>query len=403
MACVVEKKILKSLKNPLDFKKNALYTFVRNKKEHVKIYCHLEINGDNVYIPLGLIQKTKELQNYLPPLNLNVVDYSSLFELRQEQKMWLDQVLKNSPCSFSQAWSLNPGFGKTIVGLCAAVYYNLPTIIIVPRSLLKKQWQDVIDQKQLKNIQVEMLSFIPKIQIKNFLLIMDEAHLCITKKTFKEINKLEPSILIGLSGTFYRHDELHPYLEWFFGPKIELNKNAFNVLQNSISRKITCDIYYTKFEPELISRCGKLDWDKVLKSIFQNEERNQLIAKLVNNLPDQNILILVKYIEHGKLLANLIPDSCTCFNNEEIKASRIIISTCKKMGVGVSLNHLNCIVLASDLVNYSIQYISRVLRDKTQDAYIIDFVDNHPIFFRHFYERKKIYSELNSNVNKIYL
>ncbi len=357
-------------------------------------------------VPIGFAEsKLPELLHEISIDNiLSIEDVSLEFHLRPEQEIFLRHVLKKDATRvFSQAWSLKPGFGKTITCMAAIKYYNMDTVIVVHRACLLTQWKKEIDmyfKGSSQNIKVVMLSKLGEERnIK--LLVIDEAHACMTAKSIYSFANVFPSILIGLSGSFFRYDVNDQYLKWLYGDPITLPNDALALLNKSTSRKILLRTVYSNISPKLEYKNDRLDWNLVLTSLAENEERNKIILNLVNFYVDKKILILVKRVDHGKLLHDLIKDYTTvemCFGNDQMTPERInarvLIGTSMKIGTGMDIDSLNCIILATDLVNYTIQYVSRILRKKTQDALIIDIIDDNNTLRRHFGERKKVYKEL---------
>lgn len=160
---------------------------------------------------------------------------------------------------------------------------------------------------------------------------------------------------------------------------------------------------WTRLVPELkMTKYGGLCWHTVLESLATNQTRNQIIQDLVGNLLSQsnhNVLVLTKTIAHATKLAEAIPNSYLYCGKikltDEAKSARVIVGTISKCGVGVDLPHLTCLILAMDVQNYVLQYVGRVLRG-TNDALIIDLVDEHSSLIKHYKTRAETYDELGS-------
>jgi superfamily II DNA or RNA helicase len=375
--------------------KNDLFKTVYVNKKPTQISWPLTLTNGFVKLPIGWLNSKN-----IVLLSVDILKKSSKIILRDEQQLFLKKVLQQeSPSIFSQAWNLKPGFGKTHTCLAAVEYYGIPCTIVVHRIGIKNSWLKIIHEMNMKDVQVLMVSeFTPEAATN--MVVVDEAHACVTKNMLDKFTNIFPKILIGLSGTFYRYDEHHIFLEWLFGKPIELCNEGQNILQQTSSRTIRVLTIQTGIRPECkATPFGKLDWNRVLKSLAFNEERNNQIVELVHQYSDLNILILVRFIEHGLILKDLLKDLDVSlyFSNDKLCAdSRIIISTTKKMGTGVSVDKLNCLILATDCERYSIQYISRVLRVKTQDALIIDFKDSHSSLVKHYESRIEVYKELGA-------
>jgi hypothetical protein len=73
--------------------------------------------------------------------------------------------------------------------------------------------------------------------------------------------------------------------------------------------------------------------------------------------------------------------------------ARIIVASIQKCGVGFSHDVLDALVMASDVEEYFIQYLARVMRTEHVKPIVFDVVDNHPTLKRHFRTRKQVYEE----------
>ena len=69
------------------------------------------------------------------------------------------------------------------------------------------------------------------------------------------------------------------------------------------------------------------------------------------------------------------------------------MATVQKAGVGFDHPRLNSLILASDVEEYFIQYLGRVMRTEKVEPFIFDLVDDNPILKKHYYTRRKIYLE----------
>lgn len=413
MTCEIEKSKLGPLKlfifrNLSRVVPNIGYDKAKQKK--VKITWPLEIEKNKVRLPIGFCCENKELHELTE--SFSIATKKPTLILRKEQELFLNRVLISNPTKpFAQAWELKPAFGKTITSLAAIEFYNLPTIVIVHRRDLKKQWEQEIE-RQLPNLKIKvvMVSELQKISSTGStdLVVVDEAHACITEKSAPLLAKLHPKILIGLSGTFYRNDNFDVYLEWLFGKKLKLTREESNVVQSSVTRTVSVKVIRTGIIPDIQqTAAGRLDWSALLLSLASNSKRNEIISEIIRQNSGLNILVLVKFVEHGNLICSLIKDLPkveTYFGNQkmspEIENANVLISTAQKMGTGISLNRLNCLILAADFLNYSIQYISRVLRDKQQDALIFDLVDDFSCLEKHFKSRCSVYAEIGASILK---
>lgn len=394
----LNKNFIKLIVDELSVKQAKKYGFL----QYEKIEWPLKKYNNCYNLPLGFV--TKHNINR-PLIKFENQSYDHL-NLRSEQQCYLKSVLKfeKSFNPFSQAWSLIPGFGKTIMALAAIVHYNMEANIIVHVKDLKTQWETEILKHNITNCKVFMIGQLK--DVKAPLIIVDEAHACMTKTSTPILCTLQPSILIGLSGTFYRQDKFDYFLKWIYGTPIFPTEECTSIRDTSLVRKINVTVIKTSVSPECKQNSqGRLDWNSVLVSLASNELRNMLICDLIKNNPTKNILVLVNFKNHGEYFEKFCKSnniSCVCYFStgrlENIKDVHVVISTFKKIGTGISINWLNTLIFAAPVMAYALQYISRVLREKSQDASIFDLVDNNFSLQKHFKSRLCVYKNLSSKI-----
>jgi hypothetical protein len=69
------------------------------------------------------------------------------------------------------------------------------------------------------------------------------------------------------------------------------------------------------------------------------------------------------------------------------------VASLQKCGVGFSHDILDSLIIASDMEEYFIQYLARVMRTEEVEPIVFDLVDNHPALKKHFGHRKKVYTK----------
>lgn len=140
--------------------------------------------------------------------------------------------------------------------------------------------------------------------------------------------------------------------------------------------------------------------------LVNNTDRNDLIKKLVEKHNDTT-LILIKNIEHGKILERMIDDSffvsgsedaetrkksIEMLNNKEIK----VLIASNIFNEGISINSIRVLIIASGGKSRieTVQRLGRALRkdEGKTEAIVYDFYDiGNKYTFRHSKERMKIY------------
>ncbi len=225
------------------------------------------------------------------------------FELRPEQQMFVERLLRPPLRPSCQAWDLLPSFGKTRTALYAAAWLGLKTTILCHRVDIRKMWQTEAEQFGV-SAEVIMLGELGRSgDLSGELLIVDEAHACCTKIGVRRLALVTPLVLIGLSGTFYRSDLEAPYVGWFFGPRLRLQEDARRVFQESRTGKI----YYRQIQTGQRPKTSP-HWGTMLESLAVNQERNEMILQHVLReiRSGKKLILFVKSCDHGRVLRDLI-------------------------------------------------------------------------------------------------
>jgi len=245
--------------------------------------------------------------------------------------------------------------------------------------------------------------------------VWDECHK-VPAKTYGKISAYlnNTEYRLGLSATAFRDDGNDMLIEAITGPHI-YDLSSKILIENGWLMKPQIMFYSGFMDERLIeefenkSKEGLInETDKYLpfykNFIMGNWRRNELIVKLAQE--NEKVLILVKLVEHGKLLEQLIPNSrylygetitedrkdiMEKFASGEIK---VLISTISIFSEGIDLPALSTVInAAANRGNVkTIQILGRILRrleGKTNAKYI-DFIDESRFFKNASYARRRI-------------
>ena len=84
----------------------------------------------------------------------------------------------------------------------------------------------------------------------------------------------------------------------------------------------------------------------------------------------------------------------------ELKISegkKIIIATYAMAEEGLDIKTLTTLIMATPKVDVT-QAVGRILREKRKESLVIDIVDSHVVFQRHFTKRKRFYNKQNFKI-----
>jgi superfamily II DNA or RNA helicase len=453
MACVIhtnlyDDKVLVKVQKDLTKKiESGNKQYGTNQSKTVYVFSvneQVESRPCNVPFSYGLKSTLIDIER---PNRKNLLSMKHEFqgELRDEQKNCRNQALTLLQERKSVMLSCYTGFGKTVTAINMASKIKLKTFIVVPKKPLLKQWESeirtflpdaqtmVIEPSKIRLglcpnpkltpkarcVQKVDLTIIPDFCIinacnihklsreflKNYgLVIVDEAHLCMTEKLSENLLLLTPRYLLGITATPYREDGYNVLFNLFFGEeKVKYILNKKHTVYKVKTGFNPDKDKYIKYGPNYKS---KVDWNTILDEQSKDEKRNQLIINIVRQFKDRIFLILVKRVEHGQYLMGILQQlgervtSLLGKQQEFDKEARILIGTNSKIGTGFDHPRLDTLLAAADMVSYYIQFIGRVMRRKDVEPIIFDLVDSHPTLKRHFEKRSKVYSKHGGEIIK---
>jgi superfamily II DNA or RNA helicase len=222
----------------------------------------------------------------------------------------------------------------------------------------------------------------------------------------KNITKIKTPHKFGFTGTLPKTKIDEWKIIGTFGP----------VIYEKSSKELRDEKYLTEAAIKVIklnhSRPPKLNYKKELTFLYNNENRNNLIQKIVNKLA-KNSLILVNHLEQGEVLYELLssPTKEVYFvsgampvelRNDIIKKMEeqdniICIAMASIFSTGINIKNLHYILFVAGGKSFirTVQAIGRGLRlhKSKEKLVLIDFYDNMKYSTEHSIERKIFYDE----------
>jgi|TARA_B110000967_G_scaffold114749_1_gene117440 superfamily II DNA or RNA helicase len=346
-------------------------------------------------------------------------------ELRPKQKPVVKKFMKHIKKKNSGLLALHTGFGKTCLALNIISKIKLKTIIIVHKEFLLRQWVERIEQFlpdakvgkiQAKTIDTEgkdiVICMLQSLSMKEYpkdmfreygFSIYDEVHHLGAEVFSKAFYKVVTKYSLGLSATINRKDGLTKVIKWFLGDvvcKLE-RKGEDNVLVKVINYETT-DEDFNKIETDWR---GQIKYTTMVKKLCEFNNRSEFILKVLSDLlkgnPNQQIMILA----HQKKLLQYLHDAIRHrtiatvgyyvggMKEKDLKISegkKVIIATYAMAEEGLDIKSLTTLIMATPKVDVR-QSVGRILRQKHNEAVVVDIVDSHSLFQRHFTKRKTFY------------
>lgn len=325
-----------------------------------------------------------------------------MIQLRDYQKTLIEQALLHK----EGVISASTGSGKTLIFLEIIFRLKLTATILSPNTTIMQQIAEecrnfynydcgliYAKEKNIKGITVatfqslfDNADLLRQLADHTSILIIDEAHGCVSRERRKVIEAFRPKYLYGATGSAFRDDGQTEAIFFLLGPIIGSYQGKFY-----------------KPEIEFVESDAQIpldDYHAMVTKQIANDSRNALIAGLAlgEALSGRKVLILTKRVEHAKTLANrlkmaFLADSSDKERNsmlakfkKEPDSFGILIGTTSLLSVGVDIPSLDSLILACDLRGevLTTQSAGRIMRlfEGKPTPKIIDIVDGRNTVFR---------------------
>lgn len=249
----------------------------------------------------------------------------------------------------------------------------------------------------------------------------DEAHLFKAKSlTYIATSCINATHRIGTTGTLDGTLTHKLVLEGLFGPVFKVTTTK-ELMDKGQVADFQIKALVLKHEPAACLAAKNFTYQQEMQYLCLNVARNKFIRNLAISL-EGNTLVLFQYIEHGKILYEMIKDEAGSSrkvffvygkteteSREEIRriveneTNAIIVASYGVFSTGVNIKNLHNLIFASPSKSRvrNLQSIGRALRislSKTK-ATLFDIADDlrhktkDNFTLRHFLERLKIYAE----------
>lgn len=307
--------------------------------------------------------------------------------------------------------NMYPGFGKTITSSYCAINLGHKILVVLAGDLIDswvgtfskiskaKIWivkakKPPPEEYQVIICMIGRLHYISE-EILNDMgtLIIDECHQFCTQKRLEILLTIKPKYIMGLSATFERRsDGFHSGMEMICGKK---------KITVTYEEPFTVYRYGTGIKTEIKKKDdGSSDWAKLKTDIAHNENRNNLISKLVHEFVDlgfKPLILTWLNKEHVHLLLDILKKEVNTLeylsgNKKKYKDSQALVGTISKIGTGFDEKErcenfggkrLNVLFIVGSLQSVDLleQMCGRVFR--SENPIIVHLVDGDGISSNH--------------------
>ena len=410
------------------YKKKCEKSCIYKGEKRTGTYYTTTIHGDGIeYIPVKLerkkASKRKQIKNVLNTgikvVKREVDEYYG-FEIDGNRRFVLGDftVTHNTICALNIISRL-----------------KVKTIIIVHKEFLLRQWVERIEQFlpqanvgriQQNKIETEgkdiVIAMLQSLSMKDYpiemfaeygLTIVDECHHISSEVFSRALFKVVTKYTLGLSATMKRKDGLTKVIKWFLGDIVfsKHRKGEDKVLVKGIVYESNDE----EFEKDVLNWKGQINYTSMIKKLCEFNRRSEFILKVLKDLvdnrsDDEQIMVLA----HNKNLLQYLHDAIKHRKIASVgyyiggmkevdlkisEAKKIIIATYAMAEEGLDIKTLTTLLMATPKVDIT-QAVGRVLRRKGHEALVIDIIDTHSLFQRHWTKRKTLYRKQKFKVIK---
>ena len=320
---------------------------------------------------------------------------------------------------------VEPGKGKTVMGLNILSILKTKTLVVVHKSFLLNQWKEriaqflpsarvgliqgqVIDVED-KDIVIGMLQTLstkefPYDLVKEFgLTIYDECHHLSAEVFSNVMIRIHTNYVLGLSGTMTRKDGLTKVFKYFIGPVVHKEKTDLTteVLVKAVLFDDPLNDEYNEIETDFK---GNPMYSRMITKLCENENRTAMIVNLIHHELVRNNEQQIMILAHNKSLIRALYEGVEAFEPsvgyylggmkekdlKESESKKVIIATYAMASEGLDIKTLTTLCMATPKSDVC-QSVGRILRSKHTQPLVIDVIDSHDIFKRQYGKRKTYY------------
>ena len=363
------------------------------------------------------------------------IDIKFKGELRDYQLPIVDTYMKAAEEKGGGLLELHTGAGKTVCGLRIISKIQRKTLIIVHKEFLLRQWVERIEQFlptarvgriQGSIIDVEdkdiVIGMLQSLSMKDYdiklfsdfgLTIVDEVHHISSEVFSRALFKIVTRYTLGLSATLTRKDGLTKVIKMFLGDVVfsKKRKGENKVLVKAIEYISNDD----EFDNEVLNWRGQVNYTSMIKKLCEYNRRSEFLLKVLEDTIEKgHVEDQIMILGHNKNVLKYLHDAIQHrsiatvgyyvggMKEADLKISegkKVIIGTYAMAEEGLDIKTLTTLLMVTPKVSVN-QAVGRILRKKDHEALVIDIVDVHSIFQRHWSKRLTFYKNQKFKVVK---
>jgi hypothetical protein len=266
------------------------------------------------------------------------------FTLREEQIPIFKQIMDYLEQTNVVCIEAHTGFGKTALCIAASMNFPGPIVTFVDGQSARNAWRFSFERiTHLHVVDLGEVSAVPpnadvyivthgtmsklpaSISLSVGTLIVDEFDTFKTDKRLALFRYVLPSKIIICSATY--NTIARVLSKCFTGNSRVIKKYDGPLCINKVA---------TPFIPECTKRGKYLDWKNYVRSLIDNERRNELICGIIEQCSERKVIVGTESESHARHLHKLIPNSSLFIGSaKSFTEARVLIGTYQKLGRGM--------------------------------------------------------------------
>jgi superfamily II DNA or RNA helicase len=324
--------------------------------------------------------------------------------------------------------------GKTVMALNIISTLKKKTLILVHKEFLMNQWieriQEFLPTARVGKIQANtfdiddkdiVLGMIQTMFSRTFaedaldsfgFTVVDEVHRIGSEQFSKTLLKTMTPIMLGISATVDRKDDLTRVLYWFIGPKIyeERTRSEDAVCVKAITY-VSSDPEFNEVEYDFR---GQPKYATMLTKLARFGPRSDFAVRVLRDLIRDHAGAQIMVLAHARALLTYLYEAITHrqfattgyyvggMKQAQLQATeskQIVLATYAMAAEALDIKTLSILVMVTPKTDI-VQSVGRILRVKHAQPIVVDLVDGHDLFQNQWRQRKRYYRKCNYRIEQ---
>jgi len=323
---------------------------------------------------------------------------------------------------------------NTVMALNIISRLKKKTLILVHKEFLMNQWieriQEFLPTARIGKIQANtfdidnkdiVLGMIQTMFSRTFdadaldsfgFTVVDEVHRIGSEQFSKTLLKTMTPIMLGISATVDRKDDLTRVLYWFIGPKIyeERTRSEDAVCVKAITY-VSKDPEFNEVEHDFR---GQPKYATMLTKLARFGPRSDFAVRILQDLIQDHPGAQIMVLAHARALLTYLYEAIVYkgfattgyyvggMKQAQLQATeskQIVLATYAMAAEALDIKTLSILVMVTPKTDI-VQSVGRILRVKHAQPIVVDLLDGHDLFQNQWRQRKRYYRKCNYRIEQ---